>query len=142
MTPQQEDFCKYIEIEKLSQYAAYLKAYPKAKDWKRSTVDENASRLANQDKILARRKELRDELTEELKQEAKWTRKDAYDNLIWLLNAARTEAEGKGEISSANVSAIINATKELNTIFAVTEEKDGHGVLEDILSAVRGINND
>ena len=142
MTPQQEDFCKYIEIEKLPQCEAYRKAYPKSQKWTRATVDVKASNLANMDKILIRRKELRDELKEELKQEAKWTRKDAYDNLIWLLNAARTEAEGKGEISSANVSAIINATKELNAIFAVTEEKDGHGVLEDILSAVRGINND
>ena len=38
LTPKQEDFCKYIEIEKLSQYEAYLKAYPAAQSWKRSAM--------------------------------------------------------------------------------------------------------
>lgn len=142
LTPNEEKFCINIEINKMSQYAAYMDAYPKAKTWKRSTVDENASRLANKDKILARRKELRAGLTEDAMKEAKWTRQNAFDNLTWLIDAAKNEMQNKGEISSAGVSAIINATKELNTIYAVMETKDGEGVMEEILKAVRGVNYD
>ena len=45
-------------------------------------------------------------------------------------------------MSSACVSAILNAVKELDELYAVMETKDGSGVLKDILSAIGGINND
>ena len=45
-------------------------------------------------------------------------------------------------MSGPNVSAIINAVKELNVIYEVAEKTEGGGVLDDILQAVRGITND
>ena len=45
-------------------------------------------------------------------------------------------------MSSPNVSAIINSVKELNSIYAVAEKTENGGVLEDILHAVREVNND
>lgn len=142
LTAKQEQFCVNLEVKKMSQRAAYLDAYPKSKEWETDTVDENACRLANNSKVLARRKELRGEQLEEIKQEAKWTREDAHSNLTWLLERAKREIEEKGEISSALVTAIVSTVKELNVIFAVGEKSEGGGVLEDILKAVRGIDND
>ena len=45
-------------------------------------------------------------------------------------------------LGTNNVKAIIDAVKELNTIYAVAVKTEGGGVLEDILQAVRGVNND
>ena len=42
-----------------TQYQAYIDAYPKAKNWQRSTVDERASVLIHNNKIVTRLKELR-----------------------------------------------------------------------------------
>ena len=142
LTPKQEQYCKNLEIKKMSQRAAYLDAYPKAKEWKMSTVDENACRLANDSKILARRKEIRDEEKDKMSQEAAWTRKDAYNELKKLIERANAEMDDKEEMSSPHVSAIINAVKELNNIYAVGEKAESGGVLGDILQAVRGITND
>lgn len=142
LTPKQERFCQNLEVKKMSQRAAYIDAYPKAKDWKPSTVDEKACILAKHGKVLARRKELRQEQSDQIAQEAKWTRQDAFKTLNKLIAKANDEIETRGEMSSPNVSAIINAVKELNTIYAVAEKTEGGGVLDDILQAVRGINND
>jgi hypothetical protein len=141
LTAKQERFCQNLEIKKMSQRQAYLDAYPKAQTWKPKTVDETACKLVNENpKIITRLKELRDEVKEDIKQEAKWSREDAHQNLTWLIEKAKEEIE-RGEMSGPCVSAIINSTKELNTIFGVGEKAEG-GVLGDILAAVRGINND
>lgn len=141
LTAKQERFCQNLEIKKMSQRQAYLDAYPKAKTWQPTTVDEAACRLVNGNcKISARLKELRDEVKEDIKQEAKWSREDAHSNLTWLIEKAKEEI-ARGEMSGPCVSAIINSTKELNAIFGVGEKSEG-GVLGDILAAVRGISND
>ena len=138
LTTKQEAFCQNVEIKKMSQYEAYLNAYPASQKWKRSTVDEKASVLANSGKILARRQQLRNELKEEIKQEAKWTREDARNNLTWLIEKAKEEIQ-RGEMSGPCVSAIINSVKELDGIFGVSEKAEGGGVLEDILAAVKKV---
>ncbi len=143
LTAKQERFCQNLEAKKMSQRAAYIDAYPTAKNWKPGSIDVKACNLANEDKILLRRKEIRQEQNDDIKAEAKWTRDDAHRKLTRLITFAENEMESKGELSAPVVSAILNATKELNTIFAVGEEETkGKGVLEDILAAVRGIDND
>lgn len=142
LTPQQERFCNNLEIKRMTQRAAYIDAYPKSAKWSPGTVDVKASNLANSDKILVRRKELRDAETADIKSEAKWTREDAFRELKWMLDKAKEETEREQGLSGPCVSAITNAVKELNTIYAVMEKSDGKGVLEDILDAVRGVGND
>ena len=142
LTPKQEQYCRNREIKKLSQRHAYIEAYPTSAKWKPKTVDEAACRLEKNSKIIARLEELRQEEKEQMQQEAKWTRDDAFQTLNWLIEKAKQEVETKGEITSPCVSAITSAAKELNTIFNVGSETKGKGVLEDILSAVRGIDND
>jgi putative protein kinase ArgK-like GTPase of G3E family len=142
LTPKQEQYCKNRAIKKLSQRQAYLDAYPNSKEWQPETVDTKACNLEKEDKILARLKELRDEETAKMSKEAKWNREKAYNELIGLINRAKNEMDDKEEMSSPTVSAIINAVKELNNIYAVGEKSEGGGVLDDILQAVRGITND
>ena len=142
LTPNQERFCNNLEIKKMTQRAAYIDAYPKSAEWKPESVDVKASNLANDDKILLRRKELREEQTAVIREEAKWTRDDAFKALKWMMDKAKEETERKGELTGPCVSAITNATKELNTLYAVMEKTEGRGVLEDILSAVRGVTDD
>ena len=142
LTAKEELFCQNLEVKKMSQRLAYWDAYPKSKRWKPKTVDERACRLARSDKILARREELRNEQSEEIKKEAKWTREDAFENLKWMLDKAKEETERNEGFSGPCVSAITNAIKELNILYEVMEKSGGKGVLEDILDAVRGVGND
>lgn len=58
LTPKQEKFIDGI-LEGKTQYQAYIEAYPKAKNWKRNSVDSLASQLMQNTKILQRLKELR-----------------------------------------------------------------------------------
>lgn len=142
LTPKQERFCQNLEVKKMSQRAAYRDAFPASKKWSDNAVDVNACNLAKEPKILLRREEIRNEENNAIKAEAKWTREDAFNNLNWLIENAKKEAEEKGEITSPIVSAITNSVKELNTIYAVMEKGSGKGILEDILTAVRGIDDD
>lgn len=141
LTPKQEEYCRNRALKRMSQRQAYLAAYPNFKG-KPETADRNAFQLEQDNKISARIKELSDAETNNIMQETAWTRQKAFSELQWLISKAKEEIENKGEISSPAVSAVINSVKELNTIYAVAEKDEGGGVLEDILSAVRGISND
>ena len=137
LTAKQERFCQNLEVKRMSQREAYRDAYPGAKNYKPKTLDETACRLAKEDKILARRKELREEQASQIALEASWTRQDALNELKWLMDKAKEELTLKGEMSGPNVSALINAVKELNTIFRVGEEKPG-SVDDGFIEALNG----
>lgn len=144
LTAKQERYCQNRAIKRMTQRQAYIEAYPKAKNWKPETVDSEACRMESENsKVSARLKELQDEEKAKVQKEAKWTRDDAHKKLTRLISFAENEMESKGELSAPVVSAILNATKELNTIYGVGEEEGhGKGVLEDILAAVRGVGNE
>ena len=57
LTPKQEKFVDEILCGK-TQYEAYINAYPRAKKWKRNSVDSLASQLMQNTKIVQRLKEL------------------------------------------------------------------------------------
>ena len=133
LTPKQEQYCKNRAILKMSQRKAYLDAFPSAKEWKLETVDTKACNLEAEDKILARIKELQDEIKAEMMQQAEWTRKDALNELKRLIDRANREMDETSSMSGPNVSAIINAVKELNDIYEVgaeTTEQESDGFIE------------
>lgn len=130
LTPKQEQYCKNRALKKMSQRKAYIDAYPNAKEYKPATVDTRAWELEQKSEIIERLKELQDELKEEILKEAAWTRQDALNELKKLIQRANTEMDITKTMSGPNVSAIINAVKELNEIYEVTAEtteteKDG-----------------
>lgn len=133
LTPKQEQYCKNRAILKMSQRKAYINAFPSAKEWKLETVDTKACNLEAEDKILARIKELQDEIKAEMMQQAEWTRKDALNELKRLIDRANREMDETSSMSGPNVSAIINAVKELNDIYEVgaeTTEQESDGFIE------------
>ena len=142
LTPKEEKFCQNIEVKRMSQRQAYHDAYPHSKKWQPKTVDVKACQLANKDNIMIRRKELRQEQADIISNEAKWSREDAFNNLQWLIDKAKNEAELTGELTSPVVSAILNSIKELNSIFAINGQEKNKGSLEAILEAVRGVSDD
>lgn len=142
LTPKEERFCQNLEVKRMSQRAAYHDAYPHSKKWQPRTVDVKACQLANKDNIMIRRKELRAEQSEIISEQAKWSREDAFNNLQWLMNKAKEEAEFTGELTSPVVSALLNSVKELNNIFSVNGAANNKGSIEDILNAVKGVSDD
>lgn len=113
LTAKQE---KYVQglVAGLSQRKAYRGAYPNSKDWKDNSVDRQASTLLKSPKVLARYNELMDEH----KDKALWTREDSINKLIWLIEKATVSIEehDEGYTRQATANALLNAVQELNKL--------------------------
>lgn len=110
LTAKREKFVRGL-VAGLSQRQAYYEAYPNSKKWKPETVDNKASKLFKENEILARY----NELMEEHKNKALWTREEAVNELIWLKETAKEDIIKKG-YRQANSTSFINAIKELNAL--------------------------
>ena len=113
LTAKQE---KYVQglVAGLSQRQAYIKAYPNARKWNDNSVDSRASNLLKTDKVLTRYNELLDEH----KEKALWTREDSINKLIWLIEKATVSIEehDEGYTRQATANALLNAVQELNKL--------------------------
>ena len=141
LTSKQENYCKNRAIEEMTQKDAYIHAY-NTENMSEASIYVAASRLEANANIALRIKELEGEKTADILKEKKWTRDNAYTELTWLIEQAKNEIKNTNSVSGSVATAIINSVKELNGIYAVAEKTEGGGVLEDILQAVRGIDND
>lgn len=111
LTQQQEVFVAALVAGK-TQYKAYIEAYPKAANWKRSSVDSKASVLANQEKIQKRYDILFAEYQDHIKYTAFYDRDEAIHDLIWLKEQAKESIVENGA-KQATSQAYINCVKEL-----------------------------
>ena len=113
LTSKQE---KYVQglVAGLSQRQAYIQAYPKASDWKENSVDRQASTLLKNPKVLARY----NDLMEEHKNKALWTREEAINELKWLYKQAikSIEDQDEGYVRQGTSSALLGAIQELNKL--------------------------
>lgn len=105
LTAKEEAFVQAL-VAGESQRQAYKIAYPKSR-MKETTMDTEACKLFKKPKITARY----NELMEEHKQKALYTREDAVLDLIWLKETAKQHIVGFGVQQNAN--AFINAIKEI-----------------------------
>lgn len=123
LTPKQE---KYIHglVEGKSQRLAYREAYPNNK-MTDDNVDSKASALFADVRIRARYQELLDET----KKNAVWTREMAIEEMKWLKDKAKASIEVEG-VRQANSNAFVNSVKELNTLGDVYP-KDGEGASQE-----------
>ena len=107
---------KYVQglVAGLSQRQSYLKAYPNSDKWKPETVDNKASALYRKSEVLARFNELMDEH----KAKALWTREEAVTDLIWLKEQAKSsiELDDEGYVRQGTSGAYISAIQELNKL--------------------------
>ena len=114
LTPKQE---KYVQglVAGLSQRQAYIQAYS-TKNMKDTTIDNNAYKLMQNNEISTRY----NELMEEHKNKALWTREQAVNDLIWLkdqaLQSIANERFDKGYVRQGTSNAFLSAIQELNKL--------------------------
>ena len=109
LTQRQEKFVRALIAGK-SQRQAYKEAY-NAANMKDKTIDERASVLFKNDKIKTRY----NELVEEHKNKALYTRENAVNDLIWIKEEAKEDILKNG-IRQANSTTYVNSIKELSTL--------------------------
>ena len=109
LTPKQEKFVQAL-ISGMSQYEAYKEAY-NATRMKDATIYNNAYKLMQNNEILTRY----NELLEEHKKKALYTRENAVNDLIWIKEEAKEDILKNG-IRQANSTTYVNSIKELSTL--------------------------
>jgi len=115
LTNNQENFCQEI-FKGNSQYNAYCTAYPsQVKSSKRDSIDQLASRLMANIKIVSRLKELREPILQELK----YGVIDAFNEF----NDVRKQAKTLKDISGQN-KAIENKAKLFGLYEKDNSQKD------------------
>ena len=109
LTPKQE---KYVQglVAGLSQ----RKAYSSSNTWKDETVDSKASALLSEGKVLARY----NELMNEHKEKALWTREEAVEALKWLYKQSieSIQEHDGGYVRQGTSAALLGAIQELNKL--------------------------
>ena len=111
LTQRQEKFVRALIAGK-SQRQAYKEAY-NAANMKDKTIDERASVLFKNDKIKTRY----NELLEEHKKKALYTREKMIKNIKWIKEKAKENIKNpKKGIRQANGTIFINAIKELGEL--------------------------
>ena len=111
LTKKKEKFIQALVAGK-SQRQAYKEAYNAAK-MKDETIDTRACELLKNSKVKARY----DELLEEHKNKALYTREEAVNDLIWIKEKAKEDIKNpKKGLRQANGTIFINAIKELGEL--------------------------
>lgn len=113
LTTKQE---KYVQglVAGLSQREAYKQAGYATEGKSDNTIDANASRLFKNSKVLTRY----NELIEEHKTKALWTREEAINKLKWLMSKAESsiEIQDEGYVRQGTSTAFVNTIQELNKL--------------------------
>ena len=117
LTTKQEIFVQRL-LEGNTQAEAYRFAY-NCENMKEKTIIEKASKLMAQGNIRARY----EELLEEHKQKALWSRSKAEEKLMWLLDKSQEDIEYRG-LKQANSNSMLNTIKELNTLTDLYPKKN------------------
>ena len=111
LTPKQEAFVQALIAGK-SQREAYKEAY-NAANMKDETIDVRACELLKKSKVKVRY----EELIEEHKQKALYTREEAINDLIWIKEKAREDISNpKIGLRQANGTIYLNSVKELSLL--------------------------
>jgi phage terminase small subunit len=124
LTPKQEKFVQGV-VSGLSQREAYKKAGYSVDGKTNEYIDIKASELMKNGKVLVRYNELLDEH----KKKALWTREKAVEELLWIKDKSKSDIEEVG-LRQANSNAFLNAIKELNELESVYLFADEKFLLE------------
>ena len=117
LTTKQEIFVQRL-IEGNSQREAYKFAY-NAENMKDETIDKRASELFSKGEIKGRY----EELLNEHKEKALYTREEAVNDLIWIKEKAREDIEYRG-LKQANGGHFLKSVNELCLLEGVYPGKE------------------
>lgn len=98
LTEQQEIFCQEY-VKNPIMYQAYIKAYPKALNWKRTSVDPQANRMLNNPLINARIEEIREQQESTLKQSITLNKRKLLETALQMLEDTNNPAERTHAVS-------------------------------------------
>ena len=132
LTTKQELFIQGL-IKGYSQREAYKMAY-NCENMKDSTIDNNAYKLMQNNEILTRYQEL----LNEHKQKALYTREEAVNDLIWIKEKAREDIEYRG-LKQANGGHFLKTINELCQLEGLypTKEDNKKDTEEDIAKVLK-----
>jgi len=103
LTPKQEKYVRNL-IDGMSQRQAYMDAYPKAKKWKESAIDSQASILMSNSKVAKRYRELLDKASDKAIM-------SSIERKKWL-----TDLIIKGTIVTDGVDVPVNSSDRLKAL--------------------------
>lgn len=133
LTTKKEIFVQKL-IEGCSQRESYKFAY-ECNNMKDATIDNKACKLFAEDEVRTRYQELLDEH----KSKALYSREEAVNDLIWLKEQARESIIDQG-LRQANGGHFLNATKELcllEDLYPVKDKKDDKKQEEQIAKVLK-----
>ncbi|MBI5972214.1 terminase small subunit [Staphylococcus caledonicus] len=116
LTHKQENFVLGL-IEGKSQRKAYIDAGYSTKNKSEEYIDNQASILSKNTKVIQRYEELRQEVAEQ----SKWTRQKAFDEYEWLKNMAKNDIEVEG-VKKATADAFISSLDGMNRMALANDE--------------------
>lgn len=135
LTTKQEIFVQRL-IEGYSQREAYKFAY-NCEKMKDSTIDNNAYKLMQNNEILTRYEELKNEL----KQKMFYTVEKANDDLEWIKLKAKEDIEYRG-IKQANATTYLGAIKQQIDLNGITIKEAKEDIDNVIKFEIVGAKND
>ena len=135
LTTKQEIFVQRL-IEGYSQREAYKFAY-NCEKMKDSTIDNNAYKLMQNNEILTRYEELKNEL----KQKMFYTVEKANDDLEWIKLKAKEDIEYRG-IKQANATTYLGAVKQQIDLNGITIKEAKEDIDNVIKFEIVGAKND
>ena len=118
LTAKQETFVQNV-VSGMSQRKAYISAGYSTANKTDNYLDVEASKLFNNPKVCLRY----NELINEHKQKALWTREKAVNELLFILEYSREDMKENG-LEASNKGAFIDAVKELNKLEQVYKEPE------------------
>ncbi|MDU2293875.1 MAG: hypothetical protein E6276_05230 [Clostridiales bacterium] len=117
LTARMEAFAQGIVSGK-TQYQSYIDAGYKVEGHKRAYIDDRASKLARQPKIIQRVAELNEAINKERIKALAWNRDRAAHELLLMINAGKSDIAKRGYRASTS-NAVVNAIRELNELDGV-----------------------
>lgn len=113
LTNKQELYVQGL-VSGLSQRKAYINAGYSTKNKSNEYIDTEASKLFKNPKVFQRY----NELMEEHRDKALWTREEAVNTLKWLVDQSVLSIEGvdEGYVRKSTADAIIGSIQELNKL--------------------------
>ena len=118
LTAKQETFVQNV-VSGMSQRKAYISAGYSTANKTDNYLDVEASKLFNNPKVCLRY----NELINEHKQKALWTREKAVNELLFILEYSREDMKKNG-LEASNKGAFIDAVRELNKLEQVYKEPE------------------
>jgi hypothetical protein len=135
LTPKQEEFCQQI-MQGKTQYEAYTIAYPKSKNWKRNSVDCNASQLMEDTKIKQRLKEMGYKDTKKVE----WTRKKALETINYVMDMNKKDIERIDEAYQTEIdlyeAKLLQKGQELANVQSVRQATQIAKEMQDITETI------